>query len=94
MAYKIIINKRFIDRVSDLLIFLEEEWGKKVADDFVVKVDYKINSIQQHPYIGTLTRFKNVRGMNVTKHNRIYYKVKGNKVTILNLYDTRRKNYG
>jgi hypothetical protein len=32
MAHKVVINKKFIDRLSDLLMFLEMEWGKKVAE--------------------------------------------------------------
>ncbi len=93
MAYKIVINKRFISSLSNVLIYLEKEWNKKVADDFLNKVDLKINVLQYHPYIGSLTKYKNVRGIHITKHNRLYYKVANNKVTILNLYDTRRKTY-
>jgi len=94
MAYKIVVNKRFIIRLSEVLAFLEKEWGEKVADEFIVKVDTRINSLQHHPFIGAVTKYQGIRGIYVTRHNRMYYKVKGNKVTILNLYDTRRKNYG
>jgi mRNA-degrading endonuclease YafQ of YafQ-DinJ toxin-antitoxin module len=93
MAYKIIVNKRFIATLSKVLAYLEKEWSKKIADDFLLKVDVRIDSLQHHPFIGGQTKFKGIRGIHVTKHNRMYYKVKGNKVTILNLYDTRRKNY-
>jgi len=93
MAYKIVLNKRFIVSLTNVLSFLEKEWGKKVADDFLNKVDIRINSLQHHPFIGALTRYENIRGIHVTQHNRMYYKVARNKVTILNLYDTRRKKY-
>ena len=29
MAYKITINKKFIDSLSGVLDYLEKEWGKK-----------------------------------------------------------------
>ena len=88
MAYEISFNKRFENKLVSLLAYLEKEWGKKVADDFLHKVDLRIISLQHHPFIGTLTTIKKVRGIHITKHNRIYYKVVNNKVTILNLYDT------
>ena len=93
MAYRIVINKKFINSLTNVLSYLETEWNKKVADDFLNRVDQRINALQHHPYIGAQTKFKNVRGIHVTKHNRLYYKVSGNKVTIINLYDTRRKTY-
>ena len=94
MAYKIVINKKFTASLYNVLDYLENEWGYKVATNFLSKVDTRINSLQHHPYIGAETKFTNIRGIYITQHNRMYYKVKGNKVTILNLYDTRRKNYG
>ena len=93
MAYKIVFNKKFIKSLNGVLNFLEQEWSKKTADDFLDKLDIRINSLQHHPFIGSLTKIKNVRGLHITGHNRMYYKVKNKKVTILNLYDTRRKNY-
>jgi plasmid stabilization system protein ParE len=94
MAYKIVIKKRFIHSLSVLLIYLEKEWGKSVADDLITKLDIRINSLQHHPFIGAQTKLPDVRGIYISSHNRMYYKVKGNKVIILNLYDTRKKNYG
>jgi len=93
MAYKIVIKKKFIASLSDILSYLEKEWSIQVADDFVKKVDLRISALQNHPFIGALTRFKTIRGVHITKHNRMYYRVTKNKVTILNMYDTRRKTY-
>ncbi len=63
MAYNIVINKRFISRLTEVLIFLEQEWGKKVADDFIVKIDTRIYSLQHHPFIGAMTRHQGIRGI-------------------------------
>lgn len=93
MAYKIIIKKRFTNKLVRVLAYLEKEWSKKVADDFLAKVDFKINAIQHHPFIGSPTNIKNVRGVPVSRHNRMYYKVAGDEIIIINLFDTRRKSY-
>ena len=94
MAYEIIIKKRFTNKLLGVLDYLEKEWGKKVALAFLDKVRTRVYALQSHPYIGALTSMKNVRSTLVTKHNRLYYRVVKNKIFILNLYDTRRKNRG
>lgn len=73
MAYKIVVNKRFISRLKEVIDYLEVEWNEKVADDFKRKVIARINLLQNHPYIGAITKIKNVRGIFITKHNRLFY---------------------
>jgi len=92
MAYEIIINKRFTNKLLNVLDYLEKEWGKKVALAFLDTVYTRIHTLQSHPYIGSLTSFDNVRSTFITKHNRMFYKVVKNKIVILNLYDTRKRN--
>jgi len=97
MAYEIIINKRFTNKLLHVLDYLEKEWGKKVAYEFQDKVFVRIYMLQLNPFIGAPTGVASVRSTLITKHNRMYYRVKGNKLVILNLYDTRsnyqKKNY-
>lgn len=84
-----------MNRVTNVLSYLENEWGEKVASNFLDTIDSRIELLKDHPFSGALTRkSKNIRGLHITKHNRLYYKVEGNKIFILNLYDTRKKNYG
>jgi plasmid stabilization system protein ParE len=94
MAYEIIIKKRFANKLLGVLNYLEKEWGTQVAFTFLDKVRTRIYALQSHPYIGTLTSSKNVRSTLITRHNRLYYRIDKNKIFILNLYDTRRKNRG
>jgi plasmid stabilization system protein ParE len=92
MAYEIIINKRFSNKMLQTLDYLEEEWSHKTAIEFQDKVFFRLYMLQLNPFIGAPVGIANVRSILITKHNRIYYKVKGDKVIILNLYDT-RSNY-
>ncbi len=90
MAYQIIVKKRFTNKLQKALTYLEKEWSHKVAADFLLKIDRRIELLTKQPTIGApSTRIKDVRGLLVTRHNRIYYKIKDNKVIILNMYDTR-----
>lgn len=90
MAYEIIVKKRFTGKVLRVLVYLEKNWSYKVAADFLLKIDRRINLLAIQPFVGAPSlKIKGVRGLLVTRHNRLYYKIKGNKVIILNMYDTR-----
>ena len=90
MAYKIIVKKRFTNKVVRLLSYLEAEWSKKVADDFLKEVEARLQTLSEQPFIGTPSKVSdNVRSILITKHNRIYYRIKGSVMEIVNMYDTR-----
>lgn len=90
MAYQVIIKKRFTNKVQKVLAWLNKEWSVKVAEEFLEKVDYRIDILAIQPYAGApSTKVKDIRGLLITRHNKLYYKVKGDKVIILNMYDTR-----
>ncbi len=90
MAYQIITKKRFENKLVKLLEYLENEWGKKVADEFASKLITKLDILALQPYIGSTPEgFKNVRAILISKHNKLYYKVGNSKIIVLNMYDTR-----
>ena len=90
MAYEIILKKRFLNKVDKVLRYLEKEWSKKVARDFLLKIDRRIEQLTHQPEIGSPSeRIPNVRGLVITLHNKMYYKISGNKIIVLNMYDTR-----
>lgn len=90
MAYQIIVKKRFTNKVQKVLAYLEKEWSHQVAADFLIKIDRRIELLIKQPFVGMLSsRVKNVRGLLITRHNKLYYTVKDDKVIILNMYDTR-----
>jgi plasmid stabilization system protein ParE len=90
MAYQIIFKKRFTNKVQKVLSYLENEWSLNVAAEFIKKIDYRIEVLTKQHYIGlSSTRIKDVRGLLITRHNKMYYKIKDDNVIILNMYDTR-----
>lgn len=90
MAYEIVIRKRFTNKVTRTLQYLEKEWSEKIARDFLLKIDRRIHQLQKQPYLGAPSeKVTGVRGILVSKHNKLFYKIKGNQVIILNIYDTR-----
>ncbi|MBD0333115.1 MAG: type II toxin-antitoxin system RelE/ParE family toxin [Chitinophagaceae bacterium] len=90
MAFKIIVKKRFTNKLIKLLYYLEAEWGKPVADRFVDKLEKRLDSLSQQPFTGAESEyFKNVRSILITRHNRLYYRIKESTIEVINLYDTR-----
>lgn len=89
MAHEIVINKRFSNKMLDVLDYLKEEWSEKIAFEFLDTVYARIDAIQINPFIGAPVGLGTVRSLHVTKHNRLFYRVESKTVIILNLYDTR-----
>jgi plasmid stabilization system protein ParE len=90
MAYQIILKKRFTNKLVKILAYLEKEWSHKVAASFLHKIDLRIAQLSRQPFTGIASeKIESIRSVFITRHNRVYYKVKGEKVIILNMYDTR-----
>jgi plasmid stabilization system protein ParE len=91
MAYEVIYKKRFLNQYLKLLDYLEKEWAESAAEKFIVITNEKVKLITKQPSIGARSRIdESVRSILLTSKNRLFYRVKGNKIEIINLYDTRR----
>ena len=90
MENKVVYKKRFQNNLLKLLNYLETEWNRNIADDFVSTLVLKISVLSTQPNIGIRSaKLKNARSILVTKHNRLIYKLKGNTLIIIDLRDTR-----
>jgi plasmid stabilization system protein ParE len=90
MAFEVIFKKRFINNLVKVQLYLEKEWGEKIATQFLKKIDNRINMLKAYPNSGIRSeKIPGVRGLLITKHNIMFYRIDGNKIVILNLYDTR-----
>ncbi|MGC4100331.1 type II toxin-antitoxin system RelE/ParE family toxin [Ferruginibacter sp.] len=90
MAEEIIYKKRFLNKLEKLLVYLEKEWNNTVANEYLDKLEEKIGLIKSRPTAGKITAIKNTRSILVSKHNRIYYRLNGNKIAVINMIDTRK----
>ena len=78
MAYKIIYNKRFQNKLFKLL------------DYFIISLQKRLHTLSKQPYIGASSNVINsVRSILITKHNRLFYRIKDDTIEVLNMYDTR-----
>src|SRR4051812_25248228 len=91
MAYKISYNKTFLQDVLRIANWLEKQWSKKVADEFVGILYAKIQRIGENPYIGAkANKGKGVRKFTITELNKIYYRIQGKSIVFLILFETRQ----
>ena len=90
MVYKIIFKKHFRNKLQNLLGYIENEFGLLVAQWFAKQLDKKFITLQQQPFIGQPSVYiQNIRSIHAGKHNRLYYRIEGNEIIIVNMYDTR-----
>ncbi|MEO8448012.1 MAG: type II toxin-antitoxin system RelE/ParE family toxin [bacterium] len=90
MALIIKWSKKVDKDIEKIIGYLENEWNEKVAGDFVKKV-YTAELISLFPLMGSIIyRNKNIRGILISEHTRLYYRIKNTSVIILKLFDTRK----
>ena len=78
-------------KFDTILVYLNEEWGERVTANFVKKVYEFLDVLVEYPEIGTLEqKQKGVRGFTIVKQVSIFYKVSGNKIILLDFFDTRQ----
>ncbi len=90
MAKKIIWTKRANHKFNKIIDYLELEWGPIVVRNFVIKTYDIIDLISHQPELGTLeNKEKMIRGLLLTKHNRLFYRVTDKEIILLNFFETR-----
>lgn len=90
MGYTAVYKKRYLNKLDKLLLYLENDWSLKTANQFLQILDKRIMAIKANPCIGKTTPFSDIRSILVGKQNRLYYRVLKNEIVILNMIDTRR----
>lgn len=92
MAKEIIWTKRANQKFNNIISYLEEEWSESVTEDFVRTTYNKIELLTEQPYLGSLENSElDIRGILISKHNRLFYRVVDDKVILINFFDTRSK---
>ncbi len=73
-----------------ILEYLINEWGEKVAIDFIDKIDSFIEVITINPKIFPLTDFNNIRKAVIVPQISLYYIEDINTLIIIRLWDNRQ----
>lgn len=87
---EIILKKRFQSKLDKLLIYLNSEFGEKGVQTFRQSLLSGFYRIKKFPESGSPTGAEEIRSFRAGNHVRVYYKVIGQVIWILNLYDMRQ----
>lgn len=88
---RIFFTKNAQRNFENIQIYLEHTWGAKIKDKFVIKVRHVLELLEQHPKLGTKeNENKDLYGLLIHRHTKMFYRIKNNKISILSLFDTRQ----
>jgi plasmid stabilization system protein ParE len=91
MAYKIDWTEEALEDMQKLLNYLIAEWSYDIADKFEELTELRLQTLIQEPLIGKVSEINNsTRFIILTKHNKLYYRIKGDVIIIVNIFDTRQ----
>ena len=83
-------SKPAVKKFDSIVEYLVNEWGNQVAKEFVVKTFDLVNLLKQFPEIGSIqNKDRNIRGLLITKHVRLFYRIKGAHIVLLNSYENK-----
>ncbi len=88
---KVVLSSTAKSKLEVLLIYLKLEWSEKVKQEFIVKLDIKINQLSHYPKSCPESRaFKGLYKCVVSKQTTFYYRIKESEIEIATLFDTRQ----
>jgi len=91
MVKTIVWNRRASDNFNSVIKYLQKEWGDKVTRNFVIRTYEIIELLAANPEMGSIEHAeKQIRGIVITKHNTLFYRVEEEKLILLNFFDNRR----
>jgi plasmid stabilization system protein ParE len=91
MVKTIIWNNRANNSFNAIIKYLQNEWGDKVTQNFVIRTYQVIELLAANPEMGLIEHFeKQIRGFVITKHNTLFYRVEDEKLILLNFFDNRQ----
>jgi len=77
--------------LKQILEFLSHHWNNEIALKFINKLDQNIQRIRETPKLHPLINKElKIRKCVITEQNSLYYRIKGDIITLLRIFDTRQ----
>lgn len=91
MALDVIWSPRALSNFHGVIAYLEEHWHLTIVKDFVSRTEHVIKTVSENPNIyRRISPQSDVREAVITKHNLLLYTLRGNKLVLLAVFDTRQ----
>ena len=84
-------TKRAQNNYNSLKNYLLEEWGKSTESAFEQKTIDFLDLLKEFPEMGSIELpDKQIRGFQLTKQTRIFYRIKEQNIILLSFFDVRQ----
>ncbi|HRD80314.1 MAG: type II toxin-antitoxin system RelE/ParE family toxin [Saprospiraceae bacterium] len=91
MAKQVVWTKTALSQLEKMFSYIEAEYSLSAAKNLIIKVFNKVETLRHYPEAGRPSRSKKtVRGINVDKYRKLYYRLHGRRLIIVYLFDSRR----
>jgi plasmid stabilization system protein ParE len=88
---RVIWTRKAEGRFVDILDYIQKKFGETARQHFMIKTKEFTILLREFPEIGTLElRDKNLRGFQLTRQTRVFYRIKKDRVIILTFFDARQ----
>ncbi len=88
---RIFLTKRAEKNYLSIKEFITNKWGISVAEAFERKATDFFDLLENYPEIGVVeVDDKQIRGFQLTKQTRVFYRIKGERIIILTFFDVRQ----
>jgi plasmid stabilization system protein ParE len=77
--------------LTEILLYLQNNWGERVTGRFINLTDYSIQQISKNPrQFPLIHNKKKIRRCVLTKHNSLFYRANKVNIDILRIFDSRQ----
>jgi len=86
---QVFVTPRAERNFDSIVDHIKQKWGEKTAKEFIQKVDEIFMLLKDFPLMGQVEN-NDIRGFQLTRHTRILYRIRDNKIIILSFFDVRQ----
>lgn len=88
---RLIWTKTARSRFAEILNYIEREFGESARQQFRSKTKEFTTLLKEFPEMGAVEiRDKKIRGFQLTRQTRVFYRLSDNKITLLTFFDSRQ----
>ena len=88
---KVFLTKRAEKSYLTIKQYIVHEWGERVAEVFEQRLIDFLDLLENFPEMGVVgVPEKQIRGFQLTKQTRVFYRIKKDRIVILTLFDVRQ----
>jgi plasmid stabilization system protein ParE len=91
MAFEVEWAESVFKDLEVIVDYIDRKWSRAIGDKFVAELKERVKVLSKQPFMGMASmKDQSIRSIKVSKHNRLYYRIKDEKLILLNIFDLRQ----